>query len=93
MRRNLFLNWHSPEEEVLKELPNRYAFRTAEVRSIAAAIGWLGCYGFNRLVHNHTLVAATHVIKVSKTSRTQENSTCLRAIISAILLLRFVQSV
>lgn len=63
VRRNLLLYWAEPKSEIFEVLRTRHVFKTAEVRRLAAAIGWPGCYGFNRLVHNHTLNAAFHIIK------------------------------
>lgn len=63
VRRNLLLYWAEPKAEIFEALRTRHVIKTAEVRRLAAAIGWPGCYGFNRLVHNHTLNAAFHVIK------------------------------
>ncbi|UMY61681.1 TniQ family protein [Pseudomonas sp. LS.1a] len=63
VRRNLLLYWAEPKAEIFEALRTRHVIKTAEVRRLAEAIGWPGCYGFNRLVHNHTLNAAFHVIK------------------------------
>ena len=52
--------------EVFIELAKRASFSTAEVKKLASAIGWQGCYGFNRLIHYHTDVAKLFVIKNSQ---------------------------
>ncbi|UVM05102.1 TniQ family protein [Pseudomonas laurylsulfatiphila] len=63
VRRNLFLNWRGGGMEVFKQLANRSEFRSSEVKMISSAIGWQGCYGFNRLIHNHTLKAVEFIFK------------------------------
>lgn len=57
------LSWAKPRAEIFEVLATRHVIRTVEVKRLAAALGWPGCYGFNRLIHNHTLNAACHVIK------------------------------
>lgn len=52
--------------EVFIELAKRASFSRAEVKKLASAIGWQGCYGFNRLIHYHTDVAKLFVIKNSQ---------------------------
>jgi hypothetical protein len=52
--------------EVFKELAKRASFSRTEVKKLASAIGWQGCYGFNRLIHYHTDVAELFVIKNSQ---------------------------
>jgi len=52
--------------EVFIELAKRASFSRAEVKKLASAIGWRGCYGFNRLIHYHTDVAKLFVIKNSQ---------------------------
>lgn len=52
--------------EVFKELEKRASFSRTEVKKLASAIGWQGCYGFNRLIHHHTDVAELFVIKNSQ---------------------------
>lgn len=63
VKRNLFLNWSSPQAGIFEELATRYIFKTSDVQRIAAEMGWSGCNGFNRLLHGHTMMAATHVFK------------------------------
>jgi hypothetical protein len=52
--------------EVFKELEKRASFSRTEVKKLASAIGWQGCYGFNRLIHHHTDVAELFVLKNSQ---------------------------
>ncbi|NWB40485.1 TniQ family protein [Pseudomonas sp. E6002] len=61
--RAIHINQYSSESSLLDDLSPRSVFDTKQLRKIAGLIGWPGCYGFNRLVHNHTLLAAKHVIK------------------------------
>ncbi|MEG5264901.1 TniQ family protein [Pseudomonas sp. JDS28PS106] len=63
VRRSFFVNWSMNQAEILEDLATYYAIRTENVRRLAKALGWAGCYGFNRLIHSHTLMAATYVIK------------------------------
>lgn len=63
VRRNLYINRYDSCQEVFKALAKRPSFWSAEVNTIASTMGWPGCHGFNRLIHNHTLLAATCVIK------------------------------
>lgn len=63
VRRSLFLNQRRVGMEAFGQLANRPKFRNAEVKTIASAIGWSGCYGFNRLIHNHTLKAVDFIFK------------------------------
>ncbi|WP_411381758.1 TniQ family protein [Pseudomonas sp. MPB26] len=64
--RTIHINQYSPERSLLDDLSPRSSFDTKQLRKIAGLTGWRGCYGFNRLVHNHTLLAAKHVIKVDQ---------------------------
>ncbi|MFK8331232.1 TniQ family protein [Pseudomonas sp. BJa5] len=73
VRRNLFLSWYAPGVAVFKELAKRPAFWKAEVQAIASAFGWPGCYGFNRLIHQHTMLAAIYVIKNAQDFSYSEN--------------------
>lgn len=61
--RNLLLNRYASGAGVFKDLVQRYSFRNAQVRKISSAMGLPGCYGFNSLIHNHTLMAVNFVIK------------------------------
>lgn len=61
--RAIHINQYSPERSLLDDLTPRSSFGSKQLRKIAGLFGWPGCYGFNRLVHNHTMLAAKHVIK------------------------------
>ena len=61
--RAIHINQYSPKRSLLDDLTPRSSFDTKQLRKIAGLIGWPGCYGFNRLVHNHTMLPAKHVIK------------------------------
>lgn len=53
IERNLYLNWRNPNAKVFGSF-SRFSLRSADLRKIAAQIGWPGCNGFNRLLHLHT---------------------------------------
>lgn len=61
--RNLLLNWGSSEITALAHL-TKTTIRFREVREIATAMGWLGCFGFNRLLHNHTDYPRYSIFKI-----------------------------
>ena len=61
--RAIHINQYSPERSLLDDLTPRSSFNAKQLCKIAELISWRGCYGFNRLVHNHTMLAAKHVIK------------------------------
>lgn len=63
VRRNLHLSWHIDVPLTFHQLGTRHVLKTIEVKRLAEAMGWPGCYGFNRLVHGHTMMASTHVFK------------------------------
>ncbi|MNJ14757.1 hypothetical protein D3C77_89910 [compost metagenome] len=63
VRRNLLLSWHINVPPTFQQLATRHVLKTIEVKRLAEAMGWPGCYGFNRLVHSHTMMASTHVFK------------------------------
>lgn len=42
VRRNLLLYWAEPKAEIFEALRTRHVIKTAEVRRLAAAIGWPG---------------------------------------------------
>lgn len=53
LERNDLLNWGNPDMEFLSRISGaKIEFK--QIKEIAEAIGWVGCYGFNRLLHNHT---------------------------------------
>lgn len=51
--RNIALNWKNPSGEFFKKL-SKTVLTFSEIKSIASAMGWLGCRGLNRLLHFHT---------------------------------------
>ena len=63
VRRNLHLSWHIDVPLTFHQLGTRHVLKTIELKRLAEAMGWPGCYGFNRLVHGHTMMASTHVFK------------------------------
>lgn len=63
VRRNLHLNWRASNMGIFDKLATRHVLKTIEVKGLAEALGWPGCYGFNRLLQGHTMMAATHVFK------------------------------
>jgi len=65
VRRNLHLNWPASNMGIFERLATRHVLKTIELKGIAEALGWPGCYGFNRLLQGHTMMAATHVFKGS----------------------------
>lgn len=51
--RNFYVNRYSPTiTELVKE--SNFSIMGHSVKKFGKAMGWLGCYGFNRLLHNHT---------------------------------------
>lgn len=64
--RNLLINGYAPNMEVFKGLAKCASFGRNEVNKIASAMGWPGCYGFNRLIHHHTMDVEFFVIKNSQ---------------------------
>ena len=51
--RNIYANSLSPATKELKRI-SKNSIVSSEVLKIGKAMGWLGCYGMNRLLHNHT---------------------------------------
>ncbi len=49
--------------ETFNQLTKYPEFRSTEVKKISSVLGWPGCYGFNRLIHNHTLNAVDFILK------------------------------
>jgi len=66
VRRTLFLNRYDANFGAFKFLAARPGFTNSEINLIAESLGWPGCYGFNRLLHHHTPMAAHFVIKYSQ---------------------------
>ena len=63
VKRNVYLNWPGEKGGIFERLATRQVLNLVDVKEIAEAMGWPGCYGFNRLVHGHTMMAAAHVFK------------------------------
>ncbi|WP_099431269.1 TniQ family protein [Pseudomonas mosselii] len=63
VRRNLHLSWHIDVPLAIHQLSTRHVLKTIEVKKLAEAMGWPGCYGFNRLVQSHTMIASIHAFK------------------------------
>lgn len=53
IERNFYVNRYSPLIAELKKESN-FSVSTSTTKEIGKALGLLGCYGFNRLLHNHT---------------------------------------
>lgn len=53
VERNIFLNWKVSSVRQFERL-SKFRLETVGVRKIASAMGWSGCFGFNRLLHHHT---------------------------------------
>lgn len=51
--RNFYVNRYCPEIAELHK-NSKFSILRFDVQEIGKVIGWLGCYGFNRLLHNHT---------------------------------------
>lgn len=63
VRRNLILSWHINIAPAFVQLATRHVLKSFDVKRLAEAMGWPGCYGFNRLVHSHTMMASAYVFK------------------------------
>ncbi|WP_454869808.1 TniQ family protein [Pseudomonas putida] len=63
VQRNLYLSWHLDVPQTFHKLATRHVLKNTEVKRLAEAMGWLGCYGFNRLIHGHSMMASSHVFK------------------------------
>lgn len=63
VRRSLFLNRLGTGMKAFEQLTKCRKFRGTEVKMITSVMGWPGCYGFNRLIHNHTLNAVDFILK------------------------------
>lgn len=50
-----FKQWNTPQE-----------LTAAHIKEVASLLGWHGCYGFNRLLHNHTFQPFHSVFKNSQ---------------------------
>src|SRR5471032_2092164 len=51
--RNIFIYNRSPDSKSLRDL-YYLSFNSTEVTLIAKKLGWLGCYSFNKIIHNHS---------------------------------------
>lgn len=60
--RNIFLNWSDPDIKDLDRI-SKFSIRSYEVKALAATMGWLGCFGFNHLLHNHTFYPRYSIFK------------------------------
>ncbi|MFC5694540.1 hypothetical protein ACFPU0_03060 [Pseudomonas sp. GCM10022186] len=52
---------NNPFKLKLESSSNRWG--TSDIKAVASAIGWEGCYGFNKLLHLHTCYFETTFIK------------------------------
>lgn len=62
VERNIYLNWKYPSVKIFERL-SKFSLKTHDVGIIAAAMGWPGCYGFNRLLHHHTHYPKISIVK------------------------------
>lgn len=60
--RNIFLNWQNSTAGFFKPF-SKSVLLFSEMRTIASAMGWYGCQGFNRLLHFHTDYPRSSVFK------------------------------
>lgn len=51
--RTLFIKGKHSSEEVFRKFPKNCILST-DILSIARTQGWIGCYGFNKILHKHT---------------------------------------
>lgn len=65
LERNDLLNWGNPDMEFLSRI-SRAKIEFKQIKEIAEAIGWVGCYGFNRLLHNHTHAPLDFIVTPSE---------------------------
>lgn len=66
--RNRFILRQEIHNEEPFKLANRNFWRKSDIISVASALGWTGCYGFNKLLHLHTSYFKTAVL-VSRAGR------------------------
>ncbi len=62
VERNLFVNGKHSSEEVFRKYP-KINSSTSDLEKISRLLGWSGCEGFNRLLHEHTDYPMTTVFK------------------------------
>lgn len=60
--RTLFIKGKHSSEEVFRKFPKNCALR-ADILLIAETQGWIGCYGFNKMLHKHTKYPLKEVFK------------------------------
>ncbi|MFA1026272.1 hypothetical protein ALP10_00718 [Pseudomonas syringae pv. helianthi] len=60
--RTLFVKGKHSSEEVFRKFPKNYALH-ADILLIAEMQGWIGCYGFNKILHKHTNYPLKEVFK------------------------------
>ncbi|NUT74147.1 hypothetical protein HNO86_03720 [Pseudomonas sp. C1C7] len=63
--RNIFLNWKDPSADFFRPF-SKTVLLFSELKTIASAMGWLGCPGLNRLLHLHTEYPIHSVIRNSQ---------------------------
>ncbi len=62
VERNIYLGLNSHKLDILKGLYCVH-WRGWVVKSIAELLGWHGCYGYNKLLHLHTSIPFSRVLK------------------------------
>ncbi|RMT25859.1 hypothetical protein ALP52_100852, partial [Pseudomonas amygdali pv. mori] len=60
--RTLFIKGKHSSEEVFRNFPKNRILR-ADILSIAGTQGWIGCHGFNKVLHKHTEYPLSEVFK------------------------------
>ncbi|MCF5706607.1 hypothetical protein GIV19_04820 [Pseudomonas syringae] len=60
--RTLFIKGKSSSEEIFRKYP-KYCPSRADIMKIGEKLGWVGCYGFNKVLHRHTNYPLRSVIK------------------------------
>lgn len=60
--RTLFIKGKHSSEEVFRKFPKNCALRS-DIVLIAEMQGWIGCYGFNKILHKHTNYPLDEVFK------------------------------
>lgn len=62
VERNIFVPNTSIDSQVFQSL-SRWDWHSSEVKIIAKLLGWHGCYGFNKLLHGHTIYPWESLLK------------------------------
>lgn len=65
LARNIFLKLDGSVIHNFERILN-FRINSKELKIISAALGWAGCYGFNRLLHEHTSYPCIGLIKHSQ---------------------------